>query len=449
LAAIGAMGAGCTQDPPPASLATSISDSSGVQVITLDRPLADVAAGRAGAANLVGTRLFVIDSLTHPVAVTFLASGEVAVVDRNDKRVVIVDSLGILRDSLGRPGEGPGEFGLPAGIVALGDELVVLQSRPTNTLTRLFRDGPASTTRPPIPGDWTGWFWHRPDISLEYPGQSAPEVWSRRIRAFDDSTFLVFVGPVGTDTNAMALARLLRFRRDLSLIGALDSFPTVRRELRVSGDPRAIPQPYQEVWAPRMVWGAGGGRIARGWGGSSRVEIRGTGDRVVSVVQWPVAAAPVTQEDKRSFLDGVIRVTLAATPGAAETKARTSEEELEAQLELFLAGFDFAPTRPELVSLFVSEGCLWLAGFDPKDDADGASHEWVVVDLTRPNTPPQVATIGDVTERVVAIERGRAATIRLDDDGFRRVTVYQVTTCGAAPHARVSATESSLPASMP
>ena len=38
--------------------------------------------------------------------------------------------------------------------------------------------------------------------------------------------------------------------------------------------------------------------------------------------------------------------------------------------------------------------------------------------------------VGAATERVVAIERGKAATIRLDDDGFRRVTIYRVPTCG-------------------
>jgi hypothetical protein len=420
---------GCERPLPPARLTSTVADSGGVTVITLDRSLADVALGAAGSANDTATLLFVVDSMTHPVAVAFLPTGSTAVLDRADRVVTLLDSTGFAIRSLGRAGNGPGELEVPAGLISLGADLVLLQSHPVNTLVR-FSDAGITSVAPPIPGDWSGWFWQRPNIALEFPVQSAPELWSRRLRALDDSTFVAYVGPVDQDTSRGAGGLLLRFDRDLELMDTIVAFPVTHRELRPATDRRGAPQLFQQVWAPRVVWGVGDGKLAIGQSDEGRVTVAGGAGSSSWTIQWPIAALPVTEEDRGALGERIVNATIAASPEAAANAAAMSRSERKEMVAQFMATYDLAAIRPEVTALFLSEGCLWLAGFDATDDADGTAHEWVVIDLERPSTAPRVVTIGNEGERVVAIGRGKAATIRLEEDGFRRVRVYRVPACG-------------------
>lgn len=423
------LGLGCARIAPPAALSATVADSGGIQVITLARPLAVVALGLAGAANDSGSLLFERDSLEHPVAVAFLPSGGVAVLDRNDATLTLLDSTGGLTKVLGRVGDGPGEFRIPAAVATVGADLVVLQSWPGNMLVSFPEGARPNAVTLQIPGDWNGWFWQRPDIGIEFRTQSAPEVWSRRLRALDDSTFVVFLGPTDEDTASSAQAHLLRFGRDLKLRDTVATFPADRRERKPNPDGRGLPELFKPVWGERTVWSAGNGSLAISRNSTARVEIRNSTGRLTEVVRWAAVPAPVTPEDRRALGDYLARVTLSVSPTAVEMKSKMSAAEIEAMMTQVMATYDLAQVRPELVALFLADRCLWMAGFDSHDDADGTAHEWLVMDLDHPNFAPKVVTIGGPTERVVAIERGKAATIRLDGDGFRRVRVYGVPGC--------------------
>lgn len=427
--AAAALLAACARPHAPATLAATAVDSAGTTVITLDRALADVALGLAGSANDSAALLFTADSMTHPVAVAFTPDGKTAILDRADRAVTLLDSTGTAVGSLGRRGDGPGELEVPAGLIALGSDLVLLQSHPVNTLVR-FSGLVAATASPPIPGDWNGWFWQRPDIALEFPVQSSPELWSRRIRALDDSSFVVYVGPVNEDTTEGAAGRLLRFDVALRLRDTLATFPAAHRELRPATDRRGVPLLFQRVWAPRTVWGAGDGRLATGRSDEGQLVVADLARGTSQIIRWPVAASPVTEEDREALGERIVNATLAASPDAAANAAAMSRSERKEMLRQFMSTYDLAQIRPELTTLFLAGQCLWLAGFDATDDNDGTAHEWLVIDLDRAATPPRVVTIGDRFERVVAIHRGKAATVRLEGDGFRRVRVYRVPTCG-------------------
>ena len=91
-----------------------------------------------------------------------------------------------------------------------------------------------------------------------------------------------------------------------------------------------------------------------------------------------------------------------------------------------LAGSD----TPQVTVRDASDRCLWLAGFDSANSPEGTAREWVVLDLDHPTSPPRVVTIGAPFERVVAIDRGKAATIWMDREGQRHVGVYRVPPCG-------------------
>lgn len=432
LCALAVLLVGCHRAAPPAALTSAVTDSAGVAIVTLSRPLAEIAQGNGGPATAIGTKLFELDSLEHPVAVAFVDDGSMAIVDRTTSKIVLVDSTGKITDSIGRHGDGPGDLRDPAGIAALGHSLIVLQSYPTNTLTRFRPGSPPKAVVPPIAGDWDGWKWEQRDIGLEFPIQSAPEIWSRRLRALDDSTMLAYVGPVDSDTSPAARAHLLRLRADLRVRDTVATLAPPHRVQKAFDDPNASAGMFREVWGARPVWGAGDGRIALARSDSARVAVLDGSLRTLTIVRWAPASVQVTEADRSALGDRILRVTLAAAPGALERYEQTSEADRKALMSQFMASYQLTSIRPELTGLFVTEGCLWMAGFDVNDDADGTAHEWLVLDLTRPAAAPRVFSLGEVGERVVAIERGKAATIRLEEDGFRRVRVYRVPSCRAA-----------------
>lgn len=419
----------CARQARPVPVTSTVTDSAGVPIIALSRPLADVALGVAGGPADTARRIFQLDSLTHPVALAFEASGDVAIVDRGESHIVVVDSTGEPRGILGREGNGPGEFQIAAGVAAIGGGLVLLQSSPANTLTLLRPGRPPIAVAPPIVGDWDGWMWELPFIALEFPLQSAPEIWSRRLRALDDSSVLVYVGPLDADTSSSARGHLLRLRGDLTLHDTIASFPPPHRSTRVSEDPRAGLEIVREVWGARPVWAAGEGLIALAQSDHPDVEIRNSSGRTVAIVRAPPARAPVTEEDRAALGDRIVQATLAVTPGAAERYRATSKGERDEMMRTFMARFTLAPLRPEIVALFVADRCLWMAGFDPTDEADGTAHEWLVQDLRTPAMAPRVMTIGAAGERVVAIQARHAATIWLDGEGQRHVGVYLLPSC--------------------
>lgn len=424
--------AACTRGLPTATLLAVLTDSAGISIITLGRPLADVAQGLAGPATDTATFLFELDSLSHPVAASFRRDGSVAVVDRTEWKVVIVDSTGRLIDSLGRRGDGPGDLQIPAGVASLGDALIVLQSYPSNTLTRYRAGSPPLATAPPIPGDWDGWMWEQPMIGLEFPVQSGPEIWSRRLRALDDSTFLAYVGPVDADTSASARGHLLRFGSDLRIRDTIATLEPPHRVEKRGADANLGEGMYREVWGAHPLWGAGDGSIALVRSDRAEVRVIDRTGKLQGVVRWTPAAAPVTEADRATLGDHIIQATIASSAEALKNYQRTSESDRKTMIDQFMAQFHLAALRPELAGLFVSGTCLWMAGFDVGDDAEGTAHEWVQLDLAHPSASPRLITIGAKGERVVAIERGKAATIILKDDGSRQVRVYRMPSCGGA-----------------
>lgn len=422
--------AGCAHSVPPAALSATVADSAGISIITLARPLADIALGRAGAANDSGRMLFELDWLSHPVAVAFRRDGTIAVVDRTEWKVMVIDSTGKAADSLGRRGDGPGDLQDPAGVASLGDALVVLQSYPSNTLTRYLAGTRPQAVAPPIPGDWDGWRWEQPFIGLEFPIQSGPELWSRRLRALDDTTFLAYAGPIDTDTSTFARGHLLRFGADLRVRDTVASLEPPRRVQKAEDDPNAPPVMFREIWGAHPLWGAGEGSIAIARSDSAAVRVIDREGRLLALIRWISAAAPVTDADRAALGDRIIQATIAASPEALGNYQRTSASDRKAMIDQFMTTFHLAPLQPEISGLFISGRCLWMAGFDVQDDAEGTAHEWLQLDLDH-LAATRIITIGGIGERVVAIERGKAATILLQEDGTRRVTVYRMPICGS------------------
>lgn len=89
---------------------------------------------------------------------TSLGDGRFAVLDRLERQVVIIDSLGAVAARYGREGKGPGEYTSPYALAALGGgRLVVWQSNASVAFTILdAADGRVLATSPQaVQGDWT------------------------------------------------------------------------------------------------------------------------------------------------------------------------------------------------------------------------------------------------------------------------------------------------------
>ncbi len=144
--------------------------------------------------------------------------GEIVVPEPQDFRLRLYDSTGTLVSTLGRRGEGPGEFQHVGSVSWAADTLVVWDSRLGRT-TYLLRDGAVARIE-------AGRFW-RPNFGAARP----------------DSTFFAFAPQAIDDEGAMLGSAYLNLKESAELV-----------VLRVPGDgmPRVVASPPQyddERWS--------------------------------------------------------------------------------------------------------------------------------------------------------------------------------------------------------
>lgn len=94
--------------------------------------------------------------LTVPIGIAVGAHGTVYVIEGREKRVLEIDSAGVIRRVFGRAGRGPGEFESPATMTISGDTLLAVYDRAVRRVTLIdLRSGTHTAivrlqeTRPP------------------------------------------------------------------------------------------------------------------------------------------------------------------------------------------------------------------------------------------------------------------------------------------------------------
>lgn len=113
-------------DASRAAPTVTIADSAGVLIVSAD--LRDSAS--APRCSVDSAPRFRFGAESAPTALVFgeipsiavRAQGDLAVLDRPARQVRIFDQRGTLRFTLGRAGEGPGEFGDPISVIALAED---------------------------------------------------------------------------------------------------------------------------------------------------------------------------------------------------------------------------------------------------------------------------------------------------------------------------------------
>jgi hypothetical protein len=433
---------------PVTELAATIADSSGVTVLTLSHTLAEVAAGETSFELIQPDLLVGETGDEHNVwfgALADVASqggGGFAVLDHLQAQVLVIDSAGRLVSTLGREGDGPGEFREPWSLAAVGGALVVRQHDQARAFT-VFREGQLEAVAGAEPeGDWYAarFRWPRVRISGFTTG---PEDVTRRLQRFDSTSFihmlqeneleeLNFVDPIEFHDGIPTV--LIRYGLDgqvIDTVANLSGPPTFVRE--VSAQSIFYVQP---LFSARPVWTTGRGWYATGHGDSTEVVVRGTGGDVLLRIRTPPRRSPVSEADRIEAADWNTASTILTSMGARErmrsrgpSGPRRAREGTLSRILLFNAD-----SIPMITGAYGSGDCLFLSGFRPGDWQDGTSLTWVVIDVRAPALlrvirlrPPPEGSLPDFPEfsqfgaAVRDFDRGFAFTFRRMADGAAAV----------------------------
>lgn len=342
----------------------------------------------SGPAELAGVR-----------GVIRFADGALAIANATTRDVRVFDASGRHVRTIGRRGQGPGEFETIRQIQRSGDTLVVIEG--FGRLQMFTRDGTLvrSTGRP------------------VFPRRTAP-MWYGSLR--DGSLLMVGLDPPDSTSEMVATLTLGVARAGSSEVEPLDAvqaFEVVKKEGAV-GIPGA--RGYSPVYlgaVPQIV--VAGGRLCHSTSGRWEVACHGADHRHAWRTLREVERAPVTAADRDAFREGYLRANVNVP------RART---------EAVAASFEFARRRPSFGRLVAaSNGDLWVGEFLLSDA--------LILGREGTPTPPRPSTwsVLDASGRWIAdvrlpagfalLEAGPdyVAGVERDADDVERVVVYRVT----------------------
>lgn len=429
-----AMTAGCRPRANKASipLALGVRDSSGVAVLTLSRSLSAVARGNVIATTLRRDLLVgrARNDIGHIADVAELDGGRVAVLDRKAQsiRVFSADGLpvGVWAPSL-----------LPDAIAMarVGQHIVILGADSAKALVVLDTLGRIVASSPrPFRADWTLFQFREPITDWDMPFQRGPEDVSRRLRAFDDTSFVLQVQPderrlrmvAQPGESALTMAELVRFSVRLKVLDTTASLPAaVSVRLQPETD-HEFPRFAQPIFEARPVWATGTGWYAYGQSGSPVIQVRSTSGKLMATVGWRDSVALVTESERLDASLWSIRYTLILQPTVAGWwhgwSARKREEVLRHQMGSLAY---FAGHRPAFTAAYGDGACLWLAGFSPSFFIDGTAGTWVGVNVLT-HRLVGVVSLPRIGSHVRTVSGGAFYTSYIDSSAVEHLERYPI-----------------------
>ena len=253
------------------------------------------------------------------------ATGRVYVADRLNDRVVVFDSSGRYAGSLGRSGNGPGEFRNPSAVSVDHSGSLVVWDSGRRTVSRWSSGG-------------------------DLLDEQRPDLHYGRLRFAVGTDWLVTVSATGTDR--MATRRQLVFHQE----GDTTALYEATAEMAMM-EMRGGSFPAEELFAPTPVWTNRGDSIFFLGGPDYRIDM-GVGGSLKRSIRRPVDAIEVTREMAvRNIESG---------PGAYGDLMRRND--LEAEDIVTAIGYEDR-ISPVLRVTAAPEGRLWvtrtLDGFSP------------------------------------------------------------------------------------
>jgi hypothetical protein len=215
-----------------------------------------------------------------------LPDGRVLVADGIDEVVLRADFRTGRADTVGRVGQGPGEYKNPDAMYALPNGGTLLVDLGNGRLNFLGADGKYVSSTPIAQGDFPG-------VSIVIP------------RAVDAQGRIYYQpamgGPRGGIPDSASIVRWDRARSRYDTIGKV-KLPAMNTQSSGSANnqrmvQRPRPYPAQDAWNV-----AADGRVAIARAGDYRVDWIGADGRAVRGRPIPVRAVPVAQADKREWM---------------------------------------------------------------------------------------------------------------------------------------------------
>lgn len=373
------------------ALSATVSDSAGVRIAVLNQSPSDVSRSAVPADTLRPN----LDLVSSPESfdavtdVTAFRDGRIAVLDREREGVFTFTPDGQPLARLGRAGDGPGEFRAPVAIAALGNRLVVLQARLTNTLVVFDSAGRVASVLPrAIPGDWLHMMSRAPTLPIDVPirTRAASEDVTRRLGTSGDTAFVVQQQPEEDPALTRPFrpqAALLRYDAHLQLLDTLAVVPGVLVLPGSAPFQGAEIQPVTPLFFARSVWALGAGWVATGHGRDTTLHVLASAGPPLLEIRWPRTSPPrVSSLDRLTFARWVAEYAM--RDASARQEARISaipKREVERQIKWFAGIMPFADEVPELMAAYAAGACLWLSGFAPADYIDGTSLTWIGIDV--------------------------------------------------------------------
>ncbi len=364
--------------------------------LTLSRSLNDVGAGLVDAVRLspdlqMGGFRHSDEHFLHVADVATWSDGRFAVLDRVAATVRVFDHGGQLVDSMGRRGEGPGEFRSPYALETVGERLVVWDANPVKRFTVFDAAGEGvSTLGTVVAGDWNGIPYRHPiwpDDRFQMPLEDV----TRRLAEESDSTFVHQVQPderfpPGGEVPFPydgAPSFLVRYSSSLEVLDTVVTL-VAPPSVEIPASPGMYPKFAQPIWAGRPLWTTGEGWIAYGQGTDTTLTVRFSDGDTLQVT-WPADSRRISEADQRQFIDWM----------RVQGEKRLSEEQRkefmpqtrrdkEATIRRLLGELIYSTTSPAVTGLLGAGPCLFLSGFGPADNPRARANSIVVVDVRVP-----------------------------------------------------------------
>jgi hypothetical protein len=366
----------------------------------------------------------------HRVAdVKSLGLGRFAVLDRGDAEIVVLDTTGNPVRRFGRRGEGPGEYKDPVAIASLPDGVVVWQIGSVAALTRLDSMGAVIYTMAlPADGDAHLIPFRNPKVFVD-GYQMGPEDVTRRLRRFDDQSFVHEIRSAESAGSGFS-------RAPAHLIAYSTRVPVVLDTVSVLSGPETkldplkpsflAPEFIEPFYTPRAVWTSGDGWWAHSDGADTVIVVHRHGTAETTLVTWPYVPHAVTAHDRVANVEHELAAQLLQdrTFEADWNRAarRTQRRRLESYAEDKVPWF--ATVHREVSALYGAGQCLFVAGSDPAAYIDGTALTWFGINLLSGVVMP--IRLGNRPARVRDFDERFAYVTRFNADGRTRIELHRL-----------------------